>query len=500
LSGLSIFYGRVSTDQIGQDSSAKRQVEIGESGGYDIVLVDRESGRDIGRQEYTKLIDLIRDGKVEKVTATRSDRIGRNAAEMDYFYNLCAKHKVAWFYLDEPQLNSDSPWGHTQRKEAAHAAEMESIKLGLRQAAAYLHAEAKGRVVTRIIPLGLRVTPDKKFEVDWLLPDQSNAIAMHGDTYLASAEIARKLIDLYFELETMSSTHYQWIEWLESLTPIDKKRIKRIITFRYESIKEWFTNPAIRGHMAYGRYEKFYEENQSSRTITAKYKAADPSKWRIIYDTHKGLVDAAEAKEIDRLLKLNSAYGFAIASATRKSGTPPTLSPILRCQCGRAVNVSSQTFKDKNYRYYYCSIRPQCRNKGANEAIIVPQIIEHIGLQADKLLGAVQSAISGSHSQDSDEIRKLKAERDKVIESFKATGMKIFLDAEQQLSNKISLLEATPTASSLPDETAQEFLNNIRDPNFWWSMPPCDRHNWFRKIVRVARLEDGHVVSVELSL
>lgn len=252
--------------------------------------------------------------------------------------------------------------------------------------------------------------------------------------------------------------------------------------------------------MAYGKYEKYYEENQISRTITAKYRLAPKEKWRVVYETHVGLIDKAESKEIDRIIGLNQSYGFALQAVVRDPLVPISLSPILRCQCGHSVNLTSNRYGNKLYRYYYCSLRHECNSKRAVEQEIMDQIIKQISKQAERLLGAIDSAIASESIQESEELRKLKHERDKVVESFKTTGMAVFLDAEKQLSEKINALENATGGAVALDESSQQVLDAIKDPEFWWSMPPCDRHGWLRKIVRVARLQDGQVVSVELSL
>jgi hypothetical protein len=348
--------------------------------------------------------------------------------------------------------------------------------------------------------MGLRINADKKFEVDWLLPDGSNAIALENAKPLASAEIARKLIDLFFENETIFHAHRQWLDWLKRLEPVDEQKLKRLTKFRYGSVRDWIENPPIRGHMIYGKYEKFYEENKNTRTITPKYKLAPKEKWRITYDTHIGLLEKAEAKEADRIISINQSYGFALQAVVRDPLVPISLSPILKCQCGHSVNLTSNRYGNKLYRYYYCSLKHECISKRAIEQEIVSQIIDNIGKQADRLLGAIHSSIENENIQESEELKKLKHERAKVLESFKSTGMSVFLDAEKQLTEKINILENAEGTTINLDEESQQVLSAIKNPEFWWSMQPCDRHVWFRKIVRVARLQDGQVASVELSL
>src|SRR6478672_7661100 len=210
---MRVYYGRVSTEQEDQKSSIERQTTDGKRLGCDRILVDRESGRSDDRPQYQALIKMIKLGEVTEVYSSRSDRLNRNQHEMNYFYNLCLEFKVKWFFTDEEGMDWDNSF-ESIRRQKAYEAEQESLKLARRQEKAYEHAERQGKSIARKYPLGYRVNSDRRYEIDSILPDRSNAIGFYGDQYLASGEIARRLVDEFLEQQTIRQALKSWKEWL----------------------------------------------------------------------------------------------------------------------------------------------------------------------------------------------------------------------------------------------------------------------------------------------
>jgi DNA invertase Pin-like site-specific DNA recombinase len=346
-------------------------------------LVERESGRtDESRPLYQELIRLISLGRVREVIASRNDRLNRNSVEMNFFYNLCTDVGTAWTYTDEPEISSNSPWGAELRSQKAYEAQQESERLGRRQERAYFYAEEAGKAIARTQTMGYRINKARDYEIDLIKPDYSNAVGSYKGNPVATGELARMLIDLFFERQTARQALKRWkqdiLEFLDLSIVGNVALCDRLLKLSGSFFCDWIRNPVLRGHIAYGKYKKILYGDKLDKK---RYSSLPEHEWRIQWNTHpdQALISESEYQTIKKILDQNTQYGYAIAKQKLTENEPASLSSILRCKlCGLRCLATSTLKKGVRYRYYYCQGKKDfyCKSKSITEKQLVPQIID----------------------------------------------------------------------------------------------------------------------------
>ncbi|MGV2830539.1 recombinase family protein [Myxosarcina sp. GI1(2024)] len=499
---ITIGYVRVSTEQSHQDTSVLRQIDTLEKLGCQLTLVERESGTSTERQLYNQLIKSISLGKIHKIVTTRSDRLNRNMREMRYFYNLCSELGTEWHFIEEPELSSSSPWGVELRSQKAYEAQQESERIGRRQERAYLYAEESKRAIARKVIFGYRINSQRQYELDLALQDGSNAIAKDGGRYLASCELAQRLVDLYLEIQTIRGALKAWKRDLQALEAADESKYNRILQFTQSWLGYWLREPVLRGHMVYGKYKR---ELYGEKLEKKRYKLLPRHEWRIAYNTHPSdrLIDLATAKTIDKLLTTNENKGRAIAIAKSSPGTPKSLSSIMRCcRCKSRFNATGTYQKGKYYRYYYCIGRNEfkCKSEGVSEGKLRGWLMEAIVTKASQLTEAVEKASQGEVAIDSGQLKVLKSESQAAFEKYQQTGMSEFLALHKTFERKIENLEANLQADLEAVRAQETLLLSYSSVDFWLGLSNARLHDLLKRIVRDAWFDDGHLVSLDLEI
>ena len=506
IDNLIIGYARVSTELSHQDSSIERQIITYEKLGANLIVVERDSGRDIDRPLYQEIIRLIKVKKIAKIITTRSDRLLRNAAEQEYFYRLCTELGVVWHFTDQPELNPDSPVGRELRARTAYEAQQESGRLSRRIERAYAFAEEEGKVSTRIHPLGYRVNKDKKYELDWVKPGGSNVVGYLDEKAIASADLARILIDLYLSEKTLYKAIRKWRQnYLEKLNPIiDKKKYKILFDFTENSMSYWLKNPILQGHTAYGKYKKAYYGDKLEKV---RYVKQPQENWRIKYNTHPDqvLITYAESKAIARLLQLNAIHGYRIASykAQQHPDRPLSLSPILRCNvCGQHFKVSSCHHNNKRYATYYCQgkIQYKCSQASISERLVLSLVIPQITHNAESISQEITRALSGEAATSPKEIQILKEEAASTLEKYKITGISEYAEINRKLEAKIKTLENVHQQEQKVYLEQEKLISAIASVDFWRSLPPVELHRYLREVVQTCWIDNRAIVKIDLNI
>lgn len=147
-------YGRVSTD----DQNPDLQFEALKAAGLESfqIFFDVESGTQINRPEYQRLIRKIKEGLVNKITVNRIDRLGRDHYELIAFFKLVEDHKVELNSLCEPFVKdwNKSSWAFRATWDAIGDARYELLRLKERQRQGIDAAQDAIRRGTRKRPMG----------------------------------------------------------------------------------------------------------------------------------------------------------------------------------------------------------------------------------------------------------------------------------------------------------------------------------------------------------
>lgn len=446
---------------------------------------------------------MIQLGEVTCVVASRSDRINRNQLEQNYFYALCVRHGVEWVFTDEPEASSNSPWGEEIRREKAYEAERESYKIGRRQERAYHFAEQQGRTTCRRVHLGYRINKQRKFEIDSLMSDSSNAVAKDNQGNLfAAGELARLLIDNYLKYGTLRLALKNWKFYLQTLEFLNVKVKDRLTKLSVGTVSDWIKDPTLRGHTAYGRYQK---ESYGDKLQKKRYKKLNSEEWRIQYHTHPDqvLITETEWQFIKKQVEVNANKGRAIAQSRMSPEEPKSLSSILRCKkCGLFFVRSSSVQKGKKYVYYYCQGKADfhCKNKGISQKILKAQLIDKIVLQARTLVSMIEKAKADFVESSPEKIKLLEQEISDAKTKYEVLKFDAFLSLARTLEQQLNALLTNRKKEIIQLESRKSLLIDLAEKDYWLSLDQLNLHRYLRCLVKDAWIEDGHLISVDLDV
>ena len=273
-------YCRVSSEEqlqgVSIDSQFRRLADKGIP--EDQILMEVGSASKGRTPELHRLFKLAREGKVKSILAIRQDRFQRNRRTAAAMWDLIDIHKVAFRFLDQPDIDPADPTSVLQAQILGAFAQFETeqssqrIKNGLEQNR--LMKKHHGRAPAGYIAVGGHLRPDPE---TW--------------------DIYREVIESY--LHSGSSTAARRLRF-------DRLGQK----WGVSSFARWITSPSIRGSVVWG-------------TTTGESK--------VFPEQHQPLITSTEWEQIQAIRKSN----LKNTGAFRAKSKPTIGSGLFRCaSCG----------------------------------------------------------------------------------------------------------------------------------------------------------------------
>lgn len=167
-------YVRVSTDrQVKEGDSMRDQLSTGQK--YidtheNMILVDTYiddgiSGQKLKRDDFQRLLDDVRAGKIDLVIFTRLDRWFRNLRHYLNTQDILDKHGVSWTAIEQPYFDTSTPHGRAFVNNSMIWAELEAQNDSDRILGVFNDKVDNGEVLSGSTPLGYSIkdkhlTPD----------------------------------------------------------------------------------------------------------------------------------------------------------------------------------------------------------------------------------------------------------------------------------------------------------------------------------------------------
>lgn len=145
-----VFYCRVSS----KDQNLARQLERAKEVHADKIFADKESGKNLDRTEFQKMMKYLREGDTLEVVSL--DRLSRNYKDLKELVSKFRDMKVKLIADDLPQLNSDNELINNFMMDLlismmGFVAQNEREKIRERQAQGIALAKKAGKYTGRVI-------------------------------------------------------------------------------------------------------------------------------------------------------------------------------------------------------------------------------------------------------------------------------------------------------------------------------------------------------------
>lgn len=195
-------YIRVSTDkQVKDGDSMRDQLATGQKyidSHENMILVDTYiddgiSGQKLKRDDFQRLIDDVRAGRIDLIIFTRLDRWFRNLRHYLNTQDILDKHGVSWTAIEQPYFDTSTPHGRAFVNNSMIWAELEAQNDSDRILGVFDDKVDNGEVLSGLTPLGYKIVNKH------LVPDDD------APTAVAIFQYYRKTGNLSMTLRYMES-------------------------------------------------------------------------------------------------------------------------------------------------------------------------------------------------------------------------------------------------------------------------------------------------------
>jgi len=491
-----IGYARVSSREQAENSHAlEQQIERLKAAGAEKVFSDVESGSKDDRKSFLTLMDWCCSGLCPQVIVTRLDRLTRSLPTLRKTITQLQEAGVTLVALDD-SIDTSTAAGKFQINILGALAEMEVDRLSERVRHGWAHL--RDRKVAMHPPFGYTKV-NNKHELDYTpflcllacpiqpLADRHTKLSVELPIEFSSAQIADYLFHAFFKVQTLRGT----LRWMNETYGIQTfahnnesgqskgGRVARgLFRFSVGGLRDWLTNPILQGHLSYLRGRAYKGREQ------------------IIYNTHKPLITAEEARQIEMTLAHNKQVRGYGSTALKYP-----LSGLVFCgECrGAFYSMKGGRGKTPGYNYYF-----QCKNwrtRGCSQkAVIRMELAESAVI--DTLLARSEAianiAATPEQETESAELQALRQELQYYQAAPGGRAAEIVADLKTQIE---TFMRQGLQVSSSTLANRELLVQCFSDRSTWETlMTPEEKRDIYRALVKQITIRDGQVQSVSLNV
>ncbi|MFN4867127.1 MAG: recombinase family protein [Cyanobium sp.] len=465
-------YARLSTQEQAEGQALEQQIDRLRKAGAAAVIQDLDSGSKDHREGFTRLLELVRGRQVDRVIATRLDRLSRRAATTCELADLFGAEDAPELLLLDDGIDARTIGGRTMIRVLGALAqqELERIRERAEKGRAYRLASRR----THHAPWGLLLQPD-------------GSLTLHPDQHQAAQRA-------WHEWNTDHS-HYRMEQWCvgQQDTP----------NWTPRGFMVWALNPSLRGAFVAG----------------VGRRGMAPTWETVVEDQFPALIDPATHRA-----------AVARWMAEHRSGQLPStkrkhcLSGLVRCSgCGGSMHRGGQCQKTGMAVRFNCrrAACPQFSKNGIREdhlwGHLADALISRRVEITDLLLGNAERDDRRQPSPDAEALSRLKDQREQLMD-LQQQGLPV-ADALRAVEREVAAVKAAAVASQgttaraiaqLGQEVlgaeagAGDLMMAVLVQALQESYPAVLQDDWTAAIVRACTqkvvVDQKQVVSVELAI
>lgn len=382
-------YIRVSSDQQAKfgDSLREQQDTLNEyvASQKDIIIHsvyidDGISGQKLERDEFTRLLNDVKNDQIDLILFTKLDRWFRSLKHYLNTQDTLEKYDVHWLAVSQPYYDTTTAYGKTFINQVMSFAELEAQMTSERMISVFNNKVKMGEVISGTTPFGYSIENKK------LVPNEQ-------------APIAKKIFEYYDEHANLNQTSRYLLE---------EFGIQR----NTQSIREMLKNTKYIGIF---RDNESYNEpivtKELFESVNRQLKINKKSNTKHEY-IFSGLLVCAECGR-----KMNSGRK-AYYSAKRKDGT--------------RTRYPHQSIYNCRYAYEV----PKCKNtKVLKEHILEEQLLRDIPV----LLKQKADSVNQKKSDDNEKLKK-KRNLENKLERLKAAYLNEIIGLNEYKNDRLALI------------------------------------------------------------
>ena len=448
------------------------------------------TGANTNRPAFQKLLNEIRDNKVESVTCYRLDRVSRNVGDFCNLINELEKYNVGFISIRE-DFDTTSPMGKAMMLICSVFAQLERDTIAERIRDNMMELAKTGRWLGGTPPTGFKSVEVQTFNQDGKkkklfkleeISDEKNLIILLKNKYKEiKSQTGLETYTIQNNLQTKNGKRFTRWALVNILTnPVYCKA--DIDAYNY------FTE---KGALVIGEKEDYDGKyglmvyNKTNQMTGKSKKDNDISEWIVAIGKHKGFWSGKEHVEVQQLLELGSNKRFRKPNINNA-----LLSGLLRCSyCNSFMRpkIRSNSSGDEVKFTYLCELKDKSRktkcdhkNLNGNEADrLVTNEIKELTDTKGEYYTSLRNLANGKlnmFDEKSSELYTLTNEKKKnekdiesLIEKIKIVPADIVDDlakeiqklkkANLEIDDKIKLLDINKSTIIEDSENAKLVLN-----------------------------------------
>jgi DNA invertase Pin-like site-specific DNA recombinase len=364
-------YARLSTQEQAEGQALEQQIDRLRKAGAETIIHDLDSGSKDRREGFVRLLELVKFKQVDRVVATRLDRLSRRAATTCELADLFGADDAPELMLLDDGIDARTIGGRTMIRVLGALAQQELERIRERSEKGRAYRLASRR--THHAPWGLLLQPDGSLT---LHPEQQEAAQRAWQEW------------------NTDHSHYRMERWCVSQPDTPNWTARGFLV--------WALNPALRGAFVAG----------------VGRRGMAPTWETVVEDQFPPLIDPATHRAAVARWMAEHRTG-QLPSTKRKHA----LSGLVRCAgCGGAMHRGGQCKATGLAVRFNCrrSTCPQLNKNGIREDHLWPHLAAAILQQhtkiANLLMGNAEAADRQAPSPDAEALTRLREQKEQLLQ------------------------------------------------------------------------------------
>ncbi len=458
-----IGYTRISRKS--QAGSLEQHIERLKAAGATEIYYDVASRSNNHRSGLNQVLALIGNKQVDEALFIRIDRMTDSPSVLEKAIKLCLESRVVVRGLDD-NIDFTTVGGRLHARILCDLARAEVERLSERVKYGWEHVRQQRKAVSP--PFGYRVL-DGRHQLD----QKPFLCLLDSREELSKAEMARELIDLFFELRSLQGAIKRFNQKYglqrRANTPHSTKRSN--FYWCRAGLARWLRNPVLCGHLV-------YFPNSEAPLIT--------------WDAHpdQRLISDEEHLEIKKILESNyKLRGWGVYSPLY-----PLSGLIICAECGHRCYCQKSGSKNRPI-YYQCSnyrLRACGVKKTIRASVVEQAVVEALVARSDEIARLAEVV---EENPEPLEVQSLRNQ----LAGLKALGKNPAIDtAIAQIEEQIARLLRQHTQKVNVDSTLIDKVLSNR--SYWLTLPDKEKRQLYHDLVEKIVVKEGVVAQIILKV
>lgn len=350
----------------------------------DVYCDDDISGTDFIRPEFSRMMNDVRDGRIDCIVVKDLSRLGRNYLETGEYIELVFPFLGVRFIAITDQFDTKYQQADISVQIKNMANELYARDISKKICSAKKNFQQQGKFAGSRAPYGYIIDPDDK---QHLLVDPETADVVLEMFELVAAGYTLHHVAVLLNERGVSSPGRRMYD--KGISTSDKFKNSKWVM---QTVSRILQNQVYLGWMVGGRYRSAYYENGQKDC-----KAVPQKDWIIVKGVHEPIVTEELFNKVQLYFEENKKKGGLSTKFESKGKRNNIFKGKLRCgECGRAMNLRYKRSNGKESEWYICYMHEHynssyCPKKGVKRDFIDSTVLRLIQLQIKLFVDAQET-------------------------------------------------------------------------------------------------------------